>query len=38
MERVATLLGHANIDTTRRYITPSQADLQEAVERVASEE
>lgn len=35
LERVAALLGHANLNTTRRYVTPSQADLQAATEKVA---
>ncbi len=35
LEKVAALLGHANLNTTRRYVTPSQADLQAATERVA---
>jgi site-specific recombinase XerD len=38
LEKVAALLGHANLETTRRYTTPSEADLQEAVERVARED
>lgn len=35
LDRVAMLLGHKNLDTTRIYTTPSEADLQEAVERIA---
>jgi integrase/recombinase XerC len=31
LEKVAMLLGHSNLNTTRIYITPSQADLAEAV-------
>jgi integrase/recombinase XerC len=31
LEKVAKLLGHSNLNTTRIYITPSQADLAEAV-------
>ncbi len=32
LERVAALLGHSKLDTTRRYTTPSAADLRRAVE------
>jgi integrase/recombinase XerC len=35
LEKVATLLGHESLETTRVYITPSQADLQAATEKVA---
>ncbi len=38
LEKVATLLGHTNLNTTRIYITPSQADLQQATEKVAWED
>jgi len=38
LEKVATLLGHANLNTTRIYITPSQVDLQQATEKVAWED
>ncbi len=38
LEKVATLLGHSQLETTRRYVTPSQADLQAATERVSWEE
>ncbi len=31
LEKVAMLLGHSNLNTTRIYITPSQADLAAAV-------
>jgi integrase/recombinase XerC len=31
IEKVAELLGHASLNTTRRYIKPSQADLEKAV-------
>lgn len=31
LEKVATLLGHANLNTTRIYITPGQQDLENAV-------
>lgn len=33
LERVAALMGHENLDTTRLYTMPSEADLQAAVER-----
>ena len=32
LEKVAALLGHSNINTTRIYTTPSEKDLQRAVE------
>jgi len=32
LEKVAALLGHANLNTTRIYITPNQNDLEQAVE------
>ena len=31
LEKVAALLGHSSLNTTRIYITPSQADLEKAV-------
>jgi len=31
-EKVAALLGHSNLNTTRIYITPNQKDLEQAVE------
>ena len=31
LEKVAALLGHSSLNTTRVYITPSQADLEKAV-------
>jgi integrase/recombinase XerC len=34
MEKVAALLGHANLNTTRIYTTPSMDDLTQAVERI----
>ena len=34
LDRVAMLMGHSSINTTRIYTTPSQADLAEAVERL----
>jgi len=38
LEKVAMLLGHESLETTRLYITPSEADLQEATERVTWED
>jgi integrase/recombinase XerC len=32
LEKVAALLGHSNLNTTRIYITPSHKDLEDAVE------
>ena len=32
LEKVAALLGHSNLNTTRIYITPNQNDLEKAVE------
>jgi len=37
LEKVAALLGHSNLNTTRIYITPSQKDLEQAVERLEEE-
>lgn len=34
LEKVATLLGHSNLNTTRIYTTPGEADLQDAVEKI----
>ncbi len=34
LEKVATLLGHANLNTTRLYITPDERDLEFAVEKL----
>jgi len=36
LEQVATLLGHASLNTTRIYITPSEKDLETAVERLTT--
>jgi site-specific recombinase XerD len=35
LDRVASLLGHESVDTTRIYATPSEQDLQREVEKVA---
>lgn len=35
LEKVAKLLGHGSLETTRLYTTPSEADLQAAAERVS---
>lgn len=35
LEKVATLLGHERLETTRIYTQPSEADLQAATEKVA---
>jgi len=34
LEKVAALLGHANLNTTRIYITPNQNDLEQAVDQL----
>ena len=31
LEKVATLLGHSNLNTTRIYITPGMDDLEDAL-------
>ena len=36
LDRVATLLGHANLNTTRIYTTPDERDLQQAGEKVTN--
>jgi site-specific recombinase XerD len=36
LEKVAALLGHSSLNTTRIYITPSKKDLQKAVETLVS--
>ncbi len=38
LEKVATLAGHDNLETTRRYCTPSDHDLEAAVELIAKED
>ena len=35
LEKVAALLGHANLNTTRLYITPDKRDLEFAVEKLS---
>jgi integrase/recombinase XerC len=37
LDKVALLAGHTSLDVTRRYTTPSEQDLQAAVERLAWE-
>ncbi|HNB50467.1 MAG TPA: tyrosine-type recombinase/integrase [Anaerolineales bacterium] len=37
LETVAALLGHANLNTTRRYLTPNQHDLEDAVEQISTQ-
>lgn len=34
LEKVASLLGHSNLNTTRIYVTPNQADLERAVDQI----
>lgn len=34
IDQIAVLMGHSNIETTRRYIKPSEKDLQEAVAKI----
>jgi integrase/recombinase XerC len=34
LEKVAALLGHSSLNTTRIYITPSERDLEQAVEQL----
>ena len=35
LEKVASLLGHSSLNTTRIYTTPGERDLEAAVERLA---
>lgn len=35
IEKVAALLGHANLNTTRVYIAPNQSDLEKAVDQLS---
>lgn len=37
LEKVAALLGHSSLDTTRIYITPSMKDLVQAVEKIEND-
>lgn len=37
LDKVALLAGHTSVDITRRYTTPSEHELQEAVEHLAWE-
>lgn len=37
LDKVALLAGHTSLDVTSRYTTPSEQDLQEAVEHLAWE-
>lgn len=36
LEKVAALLGHASLNTTRMYVTPNQQDLEKAVEKIST--
>ena len=38
LDQVATILGHNNLNTTRIHTTPSEQDLQKAVDRIALSE
>jgi integrase/recombinase XerC len=38
LEKVASLAGHDSIETTRRYVEPSQSDLQDAVDALGDNE
>lgn len=38
LEEVAAILGHENLNTTRRYVEPGREDLRKALERLAGEE
>jgi site-specific recombinase XerD len=37
LEKVAALLGHSNLNTTKIYVTPNQKDLEQAVERLVAD-
>lgn len=37
LQIIAQLAGHESLETTRRYITPSEQDLRKAVESISSE-
>lgn len=34
LDKVATLLGHSNLNTTRIYTTPSEEELSDALEKL----
>jgi integrase/recombinase XerC len=36
LEKIAALLGHASLNTTRIYVTPDTRDLERAVEQLES--
>ena len=38
LEKVATLMGHSNLNTTRIYTTPGEEDLIEAVEAISTQD
>jgi integrase/recombinase XerC len=38
LKKIATLLGHESLETTRLYTQPSKADLQATTEKVAWQE
>ncbi|HLI56418.1 MAG TPA: tyrosine-type recombinase/integrase, partial [Actinomycetota bacterium] len=38
LEEVAAILGHENLNTTRRYVEPGREDLRKALERLAGDE
>ncbi|MGG0270553.1 tyrosine-type recombinase/integrase [Bacillus toyonensis] len=37
LQIIAQLAGHESLETTRRYITPSEIDLRRAVESISSD-
>ena len=37
LEKVASLLGHSSLNTTRIYVTPNQADLEKAVDQITQQ-
>lgn len=37
LEKVAALLGHTNLNTTRIYVAPNQRDLEQAVEQISTD-
>jgi integrase/recombinase XerC len=38
LEKVAALLGHSNLNTTRIYVTTNQKDLEQAVDQMGQDE